>query len=128
MQNYRQTIKHINMKTKKLLISVFLILITCSVVAQNKTKHHLITIKMVEKTFNEKYNVLFDIEDSILIDGLNKKELEKKFDKTENISTVLNFTIDNGYRLLQTLALNGGSGFGNSNGTEGYLFILEKID
>lgn len=114
------------MKTIKLIIPVLLLFLTCSALAQNSTKHHIITIKMVEKNFNEKYNVFFDIEDSTLINGLDKKTLEKKFDKTENISSVLNFAIDNGYRLLQTLPLNGGSGFGNSDGTVGYLFILEK--
>jgi hypothetical protein len=119
---------NLNMKTKKLLISVLLIVLTNSVLAQNKLSHHVITIKMEEETFNEKFHALFDIEDSNLIGGLNKKELEKKFDKVDSISTVLNFTIDNGYHLIQSLPINGGSGLGYSDGTVGYLFILEKTN
>lgn len=116
------------MKTKRLFTTALFLLFTFAAIAQNNSKNHIITIKMVEKNFNEKYNVFFDIEDSILINGLDKKGLEKKFDKTDNISTVLNFVVDDGYRLLQSLPLNGGSGFGNSDGTVGYLFILEKLN
>lgn len=109
--------------------SLILILVVSNIcIGQNVIKNHIITIKIKEKSFSEKYNVSFDIEDSLMINGMEKKALEKKFDKTENISTILNFMIDNGFRLINTLVLNSSSFFGSGDGSIGYLFIMEKVD
>lgn len=113
------------MKTLKSIIFIFLLSTSFAAFTQeNNTR--IISFEIVKKNFSEKSSVFFDIDESVLLNGLNKKELDKKFNKTESLSGVINFVVSAGYNLLQTVAINGGSGFGNSDGTIGYLVIFEK--
>ena len=116
------------MKTHKLLFVLFLLL-CMNAFAQtdsNDPVEQVIMVSLRTGSFSEKYSATFDIDKVKTVNSLNKKDLEKKFEKVDSLTNVLNFVLQDGYSLFQTIPITGGSGLGNSQGTAGYLFIFKK--
>lgn len=117
------------MKIGKLLLPFFLMLSTFTIYAQetiNKQKEEVLFVNFREGSFSETIKVTFDIEDDKIINGLSKKDLEKKFEKEKSFNNVVSFILKDGYTFYQAIPITGGSGFGSSRGTAKYTFVFKK--
>lgn len=74
---------------------------------------------------NNGYNASFDTGGQT-IGGLSSADLSKKFFRA-SAATILNFVIENGYRVIGFSATEAKTFDGTGNGLEGYAVLLEQI-
>ncbi|WP_026977776.1 hypothetical protein [Flavobacterium tegetincola] len=121
------------MKLSNNILLVLLLLLSLCVYGQTKTIAYTEEIIKVEigytSAFSEKYSATFEMKKSATIGGLDKSELNKKFFKSSSSYDVLEYILDTGeYTLFQIVPLNSGSGMGNSEGTNKFIYFFKKLN
>ncbi|MDO7853654.1 hypothetical protein [Hymenobacter convexus] len=80
--------------------------------------------------FREKDYRLFEANfdtDGQSIGGLDEKQLNKEFSRTNSTAKVLNFVAQNGYRLVSFTPLDGETYDGRGDGFGGYTALFERL-
>ena len=121
------------MKSINNILLVLLMFLSLCVYGQTKTIVYPEEIVKVEigytSAFSEKYSATFEMKKDATIGGLDKNELNKKFFKSSSSYDVLEYILDTGeYTLFQIVPLNSGSGLGNSEGTNKFIYFFKKLN
>lgn len=85
----------------------------------------LVVVYFTEKTYRL-FGADFDT-DGQSIGGLAEADLNKQFARTNSTAKVLNFVVQNGYRLVSFMPIDGETFEGRGDGFGGYTALFERV-
>lgn len=88
-------------------------------------KHRIVSVRV--RVRDSVYDAKFDT-DGQNIGGLNETDLNKRFVKVNSGTSVINFVVQNGYRMVGFSSAQAGSGAGISEGSNGYVVLFEQVE
>lgn len=85
----------------------------------------LVVVRITDKSYRS-YEARFET-DGESIGGLTEDALSKRFSRVNSTAAILNFVVENGYRVLSFAPVDGEIYNGKSSGFGGFTALLERV-